>query len=216
MRLNWLMRYFSMANSHFIYAGQIIPSLSSGSIGESFLNLMMLASGLCVLCLMIHALPARSRILRFVTALVLFALPGALTLIFFQSGDEGRRWGAPLVYAFVPLALLVSLVLAGKLSRRHWNPVLFTVLVFILNIVMLYGLRILYFGSLMIRQPTLWPQWWSFLMPRMSAVWPGPTVLFIVTFLFVLAAFLIPLYRERLETAFKVIPASQSEPSAAR
>jgi hypothetical protein len=214
MRLNWLLRYFSMANSYFSYAGLIIPSLRAGSIGEPFLNVMMLASGLCVLFLMTHALPARSRIKRFVAALVLFVLPGALALFFFQRGDEGRLWGAPLAYAFVPLALLVSLMVAGRLSRKHWNPVLFTVLVFILNIVMLYALRILYFGSLMIRQPTVRPQWWSFLMPRMSSVWPGPTVLFIVTFLFILAAFMIPLFRERLKAAFKVMPAPQAEQPA--
>jgi len=210
--IGWLSRPIAMSGSYFSYASLIIPALRGSVAVDSNLNLMMLASGLCVLCLMTFAFQGWSFIKKFLLGLALLILPGALTLLVYQSGDEVHSWGLPLAYAFLPFMILAGLAVTGKMARKHWNLVLYTILFFCWNYVFMLALRALYVGSTMIRSPSLRPQWWNMLRPRFATSWQGPTALFVVAFLFVLAAFLIPQYRERMKSVFKVVPAPQPQP----
>jgi hypothetical protein len=209
LQLRWLVRGFAMAYSYATMAGQLIPSLMAGGAGEPYLNLIMLASGLCVLCLMTYIIPTWSPLRKFPAVLALFVLPGVVTLYFLQAGDKNNKWSVPLAYAIVPLIMLTSLMLAGKWSRKRWSLVRFSILFLVCNSLLLFGLRLLYTVSFLIRQPLARPQWWSILMPRAASLWQGPTAIFAVVLPFIVTAFLSLFYRERLMAVFKVAPAPQ-------
>jgi hypothetical protein len=209
---SWLSRALSMANSYFMYAGMIFPALRAASPPEPYLNFMMLASGLCLLCLMLYAFPSWRAIKKLLVGLFLLVLPGVLTLLLHQRGDEGSGWGMPVVYTFLPLCMLVSLALAGRMARKRWNVMLFAVLLFGWNYLLMLALRTLYMGSALIRSPSLRPQWWDLLRPRFTS-WQGPTTLFVIPFLFVLAAFLIPSCREQMKAVFNVVTEPQPQPA---
>jgi hypothetical protein len=204
--LSWLVRGFSAAYSYHSIAGQLIPPLRAGGSGAPYLNIILLASGLCVLCLMTYAIEAWSSVRKFVAALVLFVLPGVLTLFAFQAGDDINQWAVPLVYSVVPLILLVSFILAAKWCRKRWNLLLFSMLFFCWSFLFIYGLRLLNMGSMLIRYPSMRPQWWN-MIPRVTSLyyWLGPAVLFGVVFPFILTVFLSPLFGNRLKAAFKVV-----------
>jgi len=102
---NWIVRGFSVAGSYVMYAGQILPSpLRVSGFGEPFLYLILLASGLCAVCLMTFAIPAWSSAKKFLGVFALFVLPGMLTLLVFQAADEINRLGMLLAYTDAALS----------------------------------------------------------------------------------------------------------------
>ncbi|MBZ5499619.1 MAG: hypothetical protein LAP85_24740 [Acidobacteriia bacterium] len=214
--ISWISRPISYIGSYFVYASQIVPALRASFTGETYLYIIMLASGLCMLCLMAHWLARLSFFKKFLAGLVLLALPGMLTMELYQSADAVSAWGVPIAFLLVSLVVLASLSLTAKMVKKHWNILLFTVLFFCWNFIFLFVLRIAYYVSFIIRQPSVRPQWWNVLMPRLATIWQGPTTFFVLVLLFIVTAFLIPAYRERLRAVFKVAPAPPPEqPQAA-
>jgi hypothetical protein len=188
---------------------QILPApLRTPLPLEPYLAVIAIASGLCALALTVHAAgrwPAKRLI---PVSLAAGALPFAATVFLFTTGDDDRRWGALLSGAVLCMILTAGVILTGRLCRKHWQWLRFMVALACWNFVLLFGLNLLYAGSLMIREPSVRSRWWEILFPSFPPFWVGPLALFLVVLTFVLTAFLSPLYRERLRSAFRV-PAPQ-------
>ncbi len=197
-----------------VAAGQQVQLPGFGNaLAYAFPYIAMLGSSLCILCLVLYAVPAWSFMTKLIAVPALVILPGALILFFSQGDGRIQNWFIPALYAIVPLILLLSLYLAGRLCRNHWGAVRFSLLVFLWNFLSLSGLMLLYAGYRFatVGDLPIDAGWLMilrfFVIPFVTAV----VALFIIAFPFILAAFLSPLYRARLKAVFNVVPPLQPE-----
>ncbi len=200
-------------------AGQQITLPGFGNaLAYAFPYIAMLGSSLCILCLILHAVPAWSFTAKLIAVPALAILPGALILFFSQGDARIEYWFIPAAYAVIPLILLVSFYLAGRLCRKHWGGVRFSLLVFLWNLLFLSGLMLLFAGYqfVRVRELPVDAGWLMILLPLIIRLGTAAIILFIIAFPFILVAFLSPLYRARLKAVFNVVlPLLPEQPVAA-
>ncbi len=182
------------------------------AFAEAYPYVVVLASSLCILCLILYALPGWPLVRKILLIPALYLLPGMLILFFTQADGKIQEWMYPAAYGLAPLILLVSGLLAGRHSRKRWKLWRFSLLfvawnVFSLAIIIGLGLWVAYSSVTMAE-----PGFLVLLVPAVTALPMATVILFIITFPFVLTAFLSPLYRERLMAAFEVTPVQAPAP----
>ncbi len=188
-------------------AGRQIPQVSlANAFSYGFPYIAMLASSLCMLCMIIHALPALSRRGKLLMLLSVFILPGMILLFFSQAEGKLENWYIPAGYAVAPLIMLTSFFLAGRRCRERWGMRRFSLWVVAWSFLFLLAVTVVFFGILILTQNVTVPVWWMLLAPFAALLVAAAATLFAVAFAFILTAFLNPLYRERLMAVFGVVP----------
>jgi len=193
-------------------AGQQLPVNAIATVfAEAYPFVVMLASSLCLLCLISYAFPGWSAARKFLAITGLYLLPGMLILFFLYAGSELQSRILASLYGLAPLFLLVSFILSGRRCRNHWHLGRFTLWFLPWNFILLFVGMLLLFGILVIMQPMPSP-WWSIVLPLLAITLLFEFILFLIAFPFVLTVFLSPLYRERLMAIFKVEPPPPEQP----
>jgi hypothetical protein len=176
------------------------------AFSEAYPYIAVLASSLCILCLILHWLPGWPLRRKISLIPALYLLPGMLILFITQADAKIQGWIYPAAYGLVSLILLTSGLLAGRYCRKRWKLWRFSLNFFAWNVLFLailvalaiwVEIRSLEFAELRFLQ-LLIP---AIVVPMMAA-----GILSIIAFPFILTAFLSPLYRARLMAVFKVTP----------
>lgn len=192
-------------------AGQQLPVTTAATVfAYAYPYIVMLASSLCLLCLLSFAFPGWSAARKSLAIAALYLLPGMLILFFLYAGSGLQFRIQAALYGIAPLLLLVSFILSGRRCKKHWHLGRFTLWFLLWNFILVLVVALLVFGILVIIQPPPSP-WWSFMLPFVVLVLLLKLILFLIAFPFVLTAFLSPLYRERLIAIFRVEPTPPPE-----
>jgi MFS family permease len=203
----WLMLVPFGLIAAIVLAGQRIPlSAPADVFAYAYPYVVMLASSLCIMCLMTYAMPSWSFAKKFLAIPTLSILPGAVILFFAQGVGEALDSVMLAAYGLAPLVLLLSFTLAGRRCRERWRLRRFSLLSLVWTLLLVSALILLLLGfAIMMRQAP--PSGVTLLLQFVISLLVVAVILFIIAFPFVLTAFLSPFYRERLMAAFKVIPA---------
>ncbi len=194
-----------------LLVGQVAPSKNlSSALDTGYPFVLMLAGGLCILCLMTYAMPSWSLSRKLLIIPALSVLPGGLSLLLTQGAREPQTLALTVTYALSLFVLLLSFALAGRGCRKGWSLrrfVLSTLLwsfVFVVATVMI-ALSI----TIAIGQGP--PSMVEVIPPLLIVPATLTAVLFGVAFPFILTVFLSPFYRERLMAVFGITPNSRTE-----
>lgn len=195
---------------------QIQPlTLPAQALADSYLYVSVLAGSLCILCLILYALPGWPLLRKILLIPALYLLPGALILFFTQADGQLEEWMYPAGYSLVPVILLASGLLAGRFCRKNWKLWLFSLLFLAGNVlctaIIIASILAFEYQSITSNAPRLL----AVLMPVIAATVVVAVTLFIIAFPFILTLFRSPLYRERLMAAFHALPTQAPAPSVA-
>jgi hypothetical protein len=189
------------------FLGKTLPPLQlwgplDPSLSEVYPYIEVLAGSLCILCLILHAMPRWTILKKFILILALYLLPGLLILFITQSGGSSKEWIYPAVYGPIPLALLISGILAGRYCRTRWKLWRFSLVFYAWNALYMAVLVLLGLADAFRTVKIASLRFLELLIPIVAAPIIGSAVLFVITFPFILTIFRSPLYRERLMAAF--------------
>ncbi len=190
-------------------------SLLGAGLSDQYSWIVALAGSLCIFFLMTYAVPSWSMARKLLAVPLYFVLPAVVVLFFLEGYGDFRAWGTALIFALVPLALIASLILAGRRCRKRWSLARFSLWFLGWNLLLLfvfvlfsvgYRYRAILFGTWRWQYPLRFGGT-SFLILTSAAL--------AVAIPFILTALLSPFYRDRLKAAFNVVPPPQPEQSPA-
>ncbi len=194
-----------------VLAGQLAPSRNLASAFDNgYSYVLMLAGGLCILCLMTYAMPAWSFAKKLLVIPALSVLPGTLTLLLTQGARDPQSLALTVTYALCLLVLLLSFALAGRRCRKGWSLRRFLLSALLWSFVFVAA-AILLAISILIAIGQGPPSTAEIILPLLVIPAVLTAVLFGVAFPFILTTFLSPFYRERLMAVFGVTPTGRAD-----